>query len=160
MARKYTVYARAARRAASALKELPEGRGRMVAHNGTLHFTCPYCSKTLSSMTNRERHITMRSDDTVHADATPLSQQPHDNMTGEGEGEDVRPAKRLRSSDTGTAGCDTRQRSAGHPSSVELFPDQTAGVKYLGTCGRMGDPKKFEVAELLMTTGLSGNNRR
>ncbi|KAG9079843.1 hypothetical protein FRC06_007392 [Ceratobasidium sp. 370] len=59
---------------------------------------------------------------------------------------------------------------------VEEFPIPTTGVPlssekkphellkedlhdYLASCGKMGKPAKFEVAELLMTTGLTGKNR-
>ncbi|QRV81589.1 hypothetical protein RhiJN_09604 [Ceratobasidium sp. AG-Ba] len=59
---------------------------------------------------------------------------------------------------------------------IDAFPILTAGAPisdkkrrsklsrkdlqdYLLLCGLMGDPDKFEVAELLMTTGLTGKNR-
>lgn len=70
----------------------------------------------------------------------------------------------------------TDRRHTPKPAAVKPFPISTAGApisskkwgptlsrvelrNYLASCGPMGDPDKFAVAELLMTTGLNGSNR-
>lgn len=136
MAWKQTVNACAAQWAAAAVKELREEHGQVVRHHGSLSFVCPYCSKTLSSITNWEHHVTMQPEchvqclhkqnghvsthmknrqrqnvptNMAHVDATPLSKQLHSDFTGKGKGNDAQPAKQLQSGDMGTTECAPRQ---------------------------------------------------
>jgi hypothetical protein len=223
MARKSTIFARAARRADMLLKKLSTKRGRVTTHLGSFSFTCPYCSKTLPSIDGRERHVTLQPycrsrhirelngyisnhtkkkrrqrvlndtvlNDTVDENAPSTSKRLRGDFEGEDEG--TSSAKRIRSDDAGAAGCDhveppiteppanlhgtgSTPESNMRPSRTESFPISTAGAPisseirgqtmtredlrdYLASCGPMGEPDKFEVAELLMTTGLNGRNR-
>lgn len=97
----------------------------------------------------------------------------------EGEGEDGPPAKRFRGGEAGAAECEPtlppNPASVEQPIHIKYFPTPTAGApissekqttftkedlrEYLGTCGRMGEPKKFDIAELYMTTKLDDEGR-
>lgn len=231
MARKGSIFTRALQRATVSLARLSTERGRVITHLGNLAFTCPYCSKTLSSSAGRDHHITLRpachvqhirelngyvsahmkkKQQQARLTKTPApnplasSKQARSDCAGDEEGPST---KRLQHDKVGTAvrnpmqlpiveptinphqTCNTHQNpnanvNSNQPtdpcclsksSSVDLFPISTAGAPissakrgptlsrddlrdYLASCGPMGDPEKFEVAELLMTMGLNGNN--
>ena len=189
----------------------------MLTHNGSLLFTCPYCSRSLDLFSTRERHITLqpycharrerelngyisahmkkkarrdsRTEAAVDSCSAPSSKRSRDDIVGEGEvggdsgdgnGEMDEPlAKRIRGENANPAGLESTsppvQTSAGEPLCAESFPIPTAGAPvsneikatfanedlrdYLASCGRMGEPKKFEIAELMMTTKLDGKGR-
>ncbi|KAG8713804.1 hypothetical protein FRC08_012778 [Ceratobasidium sp. 394] len=231
MARKGTMFARAARRAALALKRLPLTRGRVLQNLGDFAYTCPYCSVTVKTRAGRDRHVDLhaycrarrlhelsgyvskylkkkqkrqaRTEPEIPAPTRP--KRPRSDSTAEYEDADeaARPQKRLRAdtcipepnptpvqppipdpandpSRAGKARNNTKQPtgsgSARGSCFVEEFPIPTAGAPvssekkvrdlskedlgdYLASCGKMGEPAKFEVAELLATTGLTAKNR-
>ncbi|QRV93709.1 Zn-finger protein [Ceratobasidium sp. AG-Ba] len=85
------------------------------------------------------------------------------------------PSCSTSTSGTGSTSGSNACRSSGSPA-VDYFPIPTAGTPisdkkkpsmltkedlrdYLASCGPMGEQERFEVAELLMTTGLTGKNR-
>jgi hypothetical protein len=149
----------------------------------------PYCRSRrirelngyISNHTRKKRRqkITV---DIIDAITGPTSKRARDDC--EGKDQDTPSAKRPRS-DVEGAGCDPVEppvveslvdSHTMQPSRVESFPISTAGSPisseiraqtmaredlqdYLASCGFMGEPEKFEVAELLMTTGLNGKNR-
>ncbi|QRV89202.1 hypothetical protein RhiJN_17220 [Ceratobasidium sp. AG-Ba] len=227
MARRYALFARAARRAAMLLKGLSHERGVCITNLGHPRFTCPYCSSTLPSRLGRDRHIILspycrtrrvlelsgiiskhakrRQKMKQHASDTllPATEQAKRPRTDSISNE-TPPSKRAQMgheqslnlgpektppADTesqctsgGAPGIHDTSTKSTHPRLgtstplVEKFPIETAGAPvsdrrrgreltredlhdYLASCGSMGEPDKFEVAELLMTTGLSAKNR-
>ncbi|KAG8732169.1 hypothetical protein FRC10_001170 [Ceratobasidium sp. 414] len=227
MARKGTMFARAARRAALALKRLPATRGRSATHLGDLAFTCPYCSITVKTRSGRDRHVELnrycrarrlrelggyvsahlkkkRRREARTRTETPAPTRPkRPRSDSVAEDESARPQKRPRA-DIQMPECGPtpvqlpilepansppradkarnnakRSTGGGTPRGscfVEEFPIPTAGAPvsderkphelskgdlhdYLVSCGKMGEPAKFEVAELLMTTGLKAKDR-
>lgn len=60
MPRASKMAARAARRATTALPNLPRTRKSSAIPYSTPRRTCPYCSKTLASLADRDRHILLR----------------------------------------------------------------------------------------------------
>ncbi|KAG8796343.1 hypothetical protein FRC12_000060 [Ceratobasidium sp. 428] len=117
----------------------------------------------------------------------PLAKRPLDDLGG-GDQDSPSP-KRLRTehdapqeghtSSNGPARAphaSTPHKNSSKFPTIDTFPIPTAGAPisdekrestlsrddlrdYLAACGSMGDQKKFEVAELLMTTGLTGKSR-
>ncbi|QRV86859.1 hypothetical protein RhiJN_14877 [Ceratobasidium sp. AG-Ba] len=246
MGRKSSIYARAARRHTLLLRRLSPVRGLVISDHAPLAFTCPYCSKTLKTVTGRELHVVLRPycrarrlrelhgyisrhlekkwrkernlpsesvADTnstliateptatqstplpVEALPTPLgipsssrlAKRPYSSLVEDGH--DSPSPKRLRTErDAPQDGHTIPNQSAHSPVTsrpcknssksaiVDTFPILTAGAPisdqkrqstfsrddlrdYLASCGRMGEQDAFKVAELLMTTGLTGKNR-
>ncbi|QRV93061.1 Zn-finger protein [Ceratobasidium sp. AG-Ba] len=245
MGRKSSVYARASRRAALLLHRLSPVRGRVLTAHAPPAFTCPYCSRTLTTSIGRKRHIILQpycrarrlrelhghinkhlqkkrrkeqnspSENTIATNATPITTDITTPQTNQppteavhspgnaplsiplakrpccdlvGECDDLPSPKRIRTEydapresrlmpdqPTHAPKASTSRTSSGSVT-VDFFPIPTAGAPvsdqkrrstfsredirdYLASCGPMGEPERFEVAELLMTTGLTGKNR-
>lgn len=185
MARTCKMAARAARRAAMILPNLPRSRKKSKTRSDHPQQTCPYCSKTLTTLVGRDQHILLK----------PYCRRRHQvALSQQVNKECVRKRKRdaTQQGETGASEPGSKQprldgeMPANEPGPteddsddqiceevfIERFPINTAGkpistkIKpkpdlraYVESCGKLPDPDLFDTAELLFMTVPRGKDR-